>query len=100
LRVRLRFCGSGMVYRYFFGIRLEFRGCALHSPLAAEMDEELAPLDERLETLRRAVGEKLEGLSPELRLPPLPEGEADPDEDWLFDSRRDYREQLSHYKAR
>ncbi len=69
--------------------------------LAAELNEELAPLDERLETLQQAVREKLEALEPDL--PPLPEGapEDDPeDEDWLFDSRRDYLEQLDYYKDR
>src|SRR5829696_5848503 len=69
--------------------------------LAAALDEELAPLDQRVETLQQAVTEKLAALEPDL--PPLPEGvtEADPDdEDWLFDSRRDYLEQLKHYKRR
>jgi hypothetical protein len=67
--------------------------------LAAELDEELSPLDDRLEELQQAVTEKLEALEPDL--PPLPEGETedDPeDEGWLFDSRRDYLEQLGHYK--
>jgi|SRR5215208_1352584 len=66
--------------------------------LAAELDEELDPLDERLETHHQAVREKLEALEPEL--PPIPEGETedDPDDEgWLFDSRRDYLEQLGYY---
>jgi len=67
--------------------------------LAAELNEELSPLDERLETIQQAIREKLATLNP--NLPPLPEGEADPDDEgWLFDSRRDYFEQLRHYKAR
>ncbi|MDP9457032.1 MAG: hypothetical protein M3Q60_14930 [Actinomycetota bacterium] len=67
--------------------------------LAAELDAELEPLDERLETLQQAIEEKLRALEPDL--PPLPEPEALPDdEDWLFDSRRDYMEQLRHYKNR
>src|SRR5215208_1859324 len=67
--------------------------------LAAELNEELSPLDERLETIQQAIREKLATLDP--NLPPLPEGEADPDDEgWLFDSRRDYFEQLRHYKAR
>jgi len=46
-----------------------------------------------------AIREKLEALEPEL--PSLPEGEAFPeDEGWLFDSRRDYLEQLRYYKGR
>jgi hypothetical protein len=67
--------------------------------LAAEMGAELEPLDERLETLQQEVTEKLEALEP--NLPPLPVSEATPeDEEWLFDSRRDYLEQLGHYKER
>ncbi len=54
---------------------------------------------ENLKTIQHAVREKLETLEPEL--PPLPEPEAAPnDEGWLFDSRRDYIEQLRHYKDR
>ncbi len=65
--------------------------------LAAELDAELEPLDERLETLQHAIEEKLLDLDPDL--PPLPEPEANPsDEGWLFDSRRDYLDQLRHYK--
>jgi hypothetical protein len=69
--------------------------------LSAEMDAELEPMNDRLETVQRAVREKLEAL--ELDLPPVPEPdlEDDPeDEGWLFDSRRNYLEQLLHYKAR
>jgi len=69
--------------------------------LAAEMDAEMEPLDERLETYQQAVREKLEALEPEL--PPIPEGETEDepeDEGWLFDSRRDYPEQLDSYKER
>ncbi len=54
---------------------------------------------ERLKVLQQAVAEKLASLEPEL--PPLPEGISNPDDDgWLFDSRRDYMEQLRHYKCR
>jgi hypothetical protein len=68
--------------------------------LAGELEEELEPLDNRLETLQQAVREKLKALEPDL--PPLPEGELEEPEDygWLFDSRRDYREQLVYYNDR
>ncbi len=67
--------------------------------LAAQLDTELAPLDERLETLQQEIAEKLDALDPDL--PPLPSPEAYPnDEGWLFDSRRDYLAQLRHYKNR
>jgi hypothetical protein len=46
-----------------------------------------------------AIQDALEDLEPDL--PPLPEPEANPDDEgWLFDSRRDYLEQLRHYKSR
>jgi len=69
--------------------------------LAAELGEELRPLDERLETHQQEATKKLEALEPDL--PPLPEGDleaAPEDEGWLFDSRRDYLKQLGHYKER
>ncbi len=67
--------------------------------LAAELGAELEPLDARLETLQQAIEEKLADVAPDL--PPLPEPEASPDDvGWLFDSRRDYMEQLRHYKDR
>jgi len=66
--------------------------------LAAEMEAELSPLDERLRVAQHAAQEKLEDLEPDL--PELPEGEADPDDEgWLFDSRRSYMEQLDFYKG-
>jgi hypothetical protein len=69
--------------------------------LAAALDEELAPLNQRVETLQQASTEKLAALEPDL--PPLPEGATTgkpDDEGWLFDARRDYLEQLKHYKHR
>ena len=69
--------------------------------LAAELGEELRPLDERLETHQQEATKKLEALEPDL--PPLPEGDleaAPEDEGRLFDSRRDYLKQLGHYKER
>ena len=56
---------------------------------------------DRLKVLQQAVREKLEALEPEL--PPIPEGELDEepeDEGWLFDSSREYLEQLDYYKNR
>jgi hypothetical protein len=66
--------------------------------LAVELNAELAPLDERLQALQQAAREKMEAL--EADLPEIPEGDpGDPeDEDWLFDSRREYLEQLDYYK--
>ncbi len=62
-----------------------------------EENDHKRPPYENLKELQRAVREKLAALEPELPL--LPEPETDPDdEEWLFDSRRDYREQLHYYK--
>jgi hypothetical protein len=67
--------------------------------LSAELEEELAPLRGRLGDVRLAIQDALGDLDPDL--PPLPEPDAEPDDEgWLFDSRRDYLEQLEHYKRR
>jgi hypothetical protein len=67
---------------------------------ATELNNELRPLDRRLETLQQAVEEKLAGL--DVVLPDLPESELEEDEDkeWLYSSERDYEEQLEVYKER
>jgi hypothetical protein len=68
--------------------------------LAGELDAELAPLDERLRERQQAVREKIEALEPDF--PDLPEPETpeaeDASEGWLFESGRDYLDQLEHYK--
>jgi ribosomal protein S27AE len=69
----------------------------------AELDEELQaelqPLRERLDSVRHDVLEAVRDL--DVDLPPRPEAEEDtPDEDdWLFDSSRDYVEQLGYYQT-
>ncbi len=65
--------------------------------LRAEMDTDLEPLRLRLENVQQAIRDRLEDLDP--ALPSLPEPETTPDDEgWLFDSRRDYMEQLKHYR--
>ncbi len=67
--------------------------------LSGAMDGELEPYREELNSLRQAIQGELDEL--EVDLPELPEPQADPQEDgWLFDSHRDYFEQLVVYKAR
>jgi hypothetical protein len=67
--------------------------------LGEELEAELAPLRVRLSEASRGTQEALETLEPEM--PELPEPETSPrDDGWLFDSRRDYLEQIDHYKAR
>lgn len=66
--------------------------------LQLEMEQELGPSKGDLESLRKHVEEELERI--EVALPLLPEPETSPDhEGWLFDSRRDYFDQLDYYKA-
>jgi hypothetical protein len=67
--------------------------------LSEELEAELAPLRERLSDASQGTQYALDTLEPDL--PELPEPETSPEEDgWLFDSRRDYLEQIHHYKAR
>lgn len=67
--------------------------------LADEMAQELEPIQERIESVRQAVQAKIDDFSPEL--PERPEAITDGDNgEMLFDSNREYMEQLSVYKAR
>jgi hypothetical protein len=68
--------------------------------LNVELQAELEPFREPIETLRLAITEMAAEFAPALPDRPLPDI-ADLDEsDWLFDSRRDYLEQMAVYKAR
>lgn len=60
--------------------------------------EESSPYED-LKTLQQAIEAKPADLDPDLPLLPEPETVPD-DEGWLFDSRRDYMEQLRYYKNR
>jgi hypothetical protein len=68
--------------------------------LADRLAHEIAPLEERAERVLHAARLRLASLE-EVDLPEVegeePEGSAN---GWLFDSRRNYLEQLHHYKAR
>lgn len=68
--------------------------------LADRLAEEIAPLEERADRVLHAARRRLAGFEEEVD---LPEVEGDEPEEaangWLFDSRRDYLEQLRHYKA-
>ncbi len=63
------------------------------------MERELEPLRQKLEVAESSIQDKLDDLEPEL--PALPEAKSAPegaDEEWLFDVRRDYLEQLAYFK--
>jgi hypothetical protein len=66
----------------------------------AALQAELAPLQQRMEMLRRAVDTAMRRFHP--ALPPSPEADTEPvdEETWLFDGQRDYLSQLAIYKAR
>ena len=69
--------------------------------LADRLADDIDPLEDRMERVLYATRRRLEGLEDTVELPEV-EGQ-EPEESaagWLFDSRRDYLEQLHHYKER
>jgi hypothetical protein len=67
--------------------------------LAARLERELEPLQVSLNEVRHAIEESVTALEPPLPDPPQPVA-TDPDDDgWLFDSSREYMDQLKHYKT-
>lgn len=67
--------------------------------LAAELDADLAPLREQAEAIAADVRDKARDFDPDL--PARAESEIEPPDEsaWLFDSRRDYFEQLAAYRG-
>jgi hypothetical protein len=69
--------------------------------ISDRLAEEIAPLEERADRVLRGARRRLTGLEEDIDLPEVegeePLGAAS---GWLFDSRRDYLEQLDHYKQR
>jgi hypothetical protein len=69
--------------------------------LNQQMAEELEPVRVRSEEIRAEIDARLENLDPDL--PDYPEGVVEEEEDedfYLFDSARDYFEQMGHYRRR
>jgi hypothetical protein len=67
--------------------------------LGQEMDGELAPYQTALTALRQAIRREVDTL--DVVLSELPEPTGEPEKtSWLFDSNRDYFEQLAVYQAR
>jgi hypothetical protein len=67
--------------------------------LNQQLQQELAPLSEQLSAVRQATEEKMGEL--DIDLPDRPLSFLDPPDeegDWLFDSSRDYLEQMAAYK--
>jgi hypothetical protein len=68
--------------------------------LNEELIAEFAPLRERLRSVRQATRECMERFDPPLPERPQAEAGFGGEEDWLFNSERDYEEQLEAYRAR
>lgn len=67
--------------------------------LSKEMETELAPYQAQLDFLSHDIQNEREEFEREVCLPALPETNLHPEEDgWLFDSNREYLEQLPFYK--
>ena len=70
---------------------------------AAGRERDLEPVRQRMEELEPEVSEAVSEAADDLvvDLPDRPEAEIDPPDEsnWLFDSTRDYGEQLCHYRA-
>lgn len=62
--------------------------------------EQIAPIKARLEAIKYAVQEKIDNLYIELPLRPEPVDPAQVHvfDDWLYNSNRDYKEQLEYYR--
>ena len=64
------------------------------------MKKTLEPLRKRRDDLLHTIQTEAETLQKQIDLPELPEPEVEPDDEgWLYDSSRDYLEQLEAYKA-
>jgi vacuolar-type H+-ATPase subunit H len=69
--------------------------------LQKEMERALKPCRKQLDKLSQQFEQVIRDFDVELEERPLPEVERDEEEqDWLFDSGRDYLEQLRHYHKR
>jgi hypothetical protein len=66
--------------------------------LSTQLQEELAPYQERLNVLQHAVWEAQDAFNPTLPERPQPHVEPGDESTWLYDSQRDYLTQLSVYK--
>lgn len=68
--------------------------------LADRLDSDLSPFVDRVLALRRELSERSDRFDPELPERWTSDVEAPDEEEWLFDSKRPYFQQNSHYQAR
>jgi hypothetical protein len=67
--------------------------------LNASMDKELSSYKERVEELQNAVKDDIENIKSKIEIPDIPQSDLkEDDNEWLFDSKRDYLSQLKYYK--
>src|SRR5262249_12056231 len=66
--------------------------------LNTKLQGELAPLHKRLEAVRQAMQETAEGFQLELPARPEAEVERGKEDHWLYDSGREYLDQLGSYQ--
>ena len=65
--------------------------------LSDELDQELSPIKTEIEIIRQAVQDEIYYFNPDL--PERPTPEVNPPDDWImFDSNRDYMDQIIAYK--
>lgn len=70
------------------------------SLLDANLQGELAPIEERLHGVQQAIQYLLSDFEPDLPTLPEPQAPGQEESGWLFDSERDYFDQLAVYKQR
>ena len=70
--------------------------------LSKELDAELEPLKARMKAVRQAIQSEIDAVPEVFELPEHPANELEPPDEaaWLFDSSRDYLDQIAVYKAR
>ena len=64
--------------------------------LDKDLQDELKPMKDKLENAWHGVNSEIENIK--VNTPDKPQAEAYPDEEWLFDSERDYVEQIECYR--
>lgn len=85
-------------------IQAEARRIAMHytaelASIRDRLDADMEPIRERLEVTTQALRLKCDMMEIDLPERPDPEVDPPPEDSWLFDSSRDYFEQLPYYKA-
>ena len=70
------------------------------SEMNASLQGELAPIARRVRAVRQAIQNLSAGFEVELPEPPAPQAPGQDERAWLFDSQRDWRDQLRVYHAR